>query len=105
MLGRRLGTLTGKSLPYISRDGRTLLFTSLNRPGGHGLGDIWHASLGSSGEVISVKNLGPSVNSASDDFHPTLSPDGRPLFYMRRDHGSKTPNADAYWIRTNGLGL
>ena len=91
--------------PFISRDGRTLLFTSLNRPGGLGIGDIWHASLGASGEVISVKNLGPLVNSASDDFHPTLSPDGKALFFMRRDHGSKTPNADAMWIRTTELGL
>jgi Tol biopolymer transport system component len=91
--------------PFISRDGRTLLFTSLNRPGGLGQGDIWHAALGASGEVISVKNLGPLVNSANDDFHPTLSPDGRALFFMRRDHGSKTPNADAFWISTAKLGL
>ncbi len=91
--------------PYISRDGRTLVFTSLNRPGGLGQGDIWHAKLGPSGEVISVRNLGPTVNSPNDDFHPTLSPDGRALFFMRRDHGSKKPNADAFWVRTTGLGL
>ena len=91
--------------PYISRDGRSLLFTSLNRPGGLGLGDIWHASLGPAGEVLSVRNLGPLVNSAADDFHPTLSPDGKALFFIRRDHGSKTPNAEALWIRITELGL
>jgi Tol biopolymer transport system component len=91
--------------PYISRDGRSMLFTSLNRPGGLGLGDIWHATLSASGEILGVRNLGPLVNSAADDFHPTLSPDGKALIFMRRDHGSKTPNADALWIRTSGLGL
>ena len=91
--------------PFISRDGRSLLFTSLNRPGGFGLGDIWHATLGASGEVLEVRNLGPLVNTAADDFHPTLSPDGRALLFIRRDHGSKTPNADAYWIRARAVGL
>lgn len=91
--------------PFISSDGRSLLFTSLNRPGGLGLGDIWHATLGPSGEVIAVRNLGPLVNSAADDFHPTLSPDGRALVFIRRDHAAKTPNAEAMWIRTKDLGL
>lgn len=91
--------------PLISRDGRSLLFTSLNRPGGYGLGDIWHAALGPSGEVIQVRNLGPLVNTSNDEFHPSLSHDGRALLFMRRDHRAKTPNADAFWIRTAGLGL
>lgn len=91
--------------PFISADGRSLLFTSLNRPGGLGLGDIWHASLGASGEVLGVRNLGPSVNSAKDEFHATLSPDRRALFFIRRDHGAKKPNADALWMSTRDLGF
>jgi Tol biopolymer transport system component len=90
--------------PYISADHRTLIFTSLNRPGDSGKGDIWVARLGAGGEVTSARNIGPLVNSAEDEFHPTLSPDGRALFFIRRtDQPGAT--ADVYWVRTAGLAL
>jgi Tol biopolymer transport system component len=90
--------------PFISADGRTLLFTSLNRPGDLGKGDIWVARLGPRGEVTGARNIGPLVNSGEDEFHPTLSPDGRALFFIRRTT-EQGATADIYWVRTDGLGL
>jgi hypothetical protein len=40
-LGAPVNSATGELLPALSRDGRTLLFTTNNRPGGLGGMDIW----------------------------------------------------------------
>jgi Tol biopolymer transport system component len=89
--------------PFISRDGKTLIFTS-QRKGGAGAGDIWVAEAGKSGEFETARNLGPRVNSAQDEFHATLSPDKRALFFVRRASGPDG-NADLHWVSTEGLGL
>lgn len=70
--------------PEISVDGRTLVFTSL-RPGGYGQGDLYVSHL-HQGEWSAARNLGPRVNTAADEFHPTLSRDRRTLFFIRRSH-------------------
>jgi Tol biopolymer transport system component len=89
--------------PYISKDGRTLIFTS-QRKGGAGKGDIWVAKMGASGEFEAARNLGAAVNTSEDEFHATLSPDKRALFFVRRA-SSPGANADLYWISTKSLGL
>ena len=89
--------------PFISKDGRTLLFTS-QRKGGAGKGDIWVAKADASGAFQQARSLGPTVNTAEDEFHPTVSPDGRALFFIRRT-GAADANADVYWMSTAGLGL
>lgn len=68
--------------PEISAEGTLLLFTSL-RPGGHGLGDLYASRL-KEGEWTPAVNLGPAVNTAADEYHPTLSRDGRTLLFVRR---------------------
>ena len=55
--------------PEISPDGRTLVFTRLN--GGFGAGDLW-ISRQQDGVFGEATNLGACINSASDDFHPTV---------------------------------
>lgn len=90
--------------PFISADGRTLVFTSLNRPGDKGKGDIWFARLDAAGNVVEARNIGPVVNTSEEEFHPTLSHDGRALFFIRRGSGSGA-NADVYWVSTDALGL
>src|SRR5215471_17462185 len=67
--------------PAISKDGLRLYFVS-NRPGGFGGLDIWvsrRASLEDPWEA--PINLGPSINSSSNDFAPNLSTDGHLLFF------------------------
>jgi Tol biopolymer transport system component len=67
--------------PEISPDGRMLVFTSL-RPG-FGLGDLYVSHF-MNGVWTPAQNLGPKVNTAADEYHPTLSRDGSQLFYVRR---------------------
>lgn len=89
--------------PFISNDGTTLIFTS-QRKGGAGKGDIWVARIGKSGDFDEARNLGPSINTSEDEFHATLSPDNKALFFVRRT-SSPDANADLHWISTKGLGL
>jgi Tol biopolymer transport system component len=89
--------------PYVTQDGRTLVFTS-QRKSGAGKGDIWVADMGSSNEFQTARNLGPSVNTAEEEFHPSLSPDKRALFFVRRGSGPGA-NADIHWISTAGMGI
>jgi hypothetical protein len=84
--------------PEISVDGKTLVFTSL-RPGGYGLGDLYVSHL-HQGEWSAARNLGPRVNTAADEYHPTLSRDRRTLFFVRRSH----PNdGDFYQVSAQDL--
>ena len=91
--------------PFISSDGRTLVFTGLNRPGGTGKGDIWIARADAAGVFGSVRNAGPAVNTSEEEFHPTISPDSRALFFVRRNTSRPDGNADVFWIRTEAVGL
>ena len=70
--------------PEISSDGRVLVFTSL-RPGGHGYGDLYASHL-REGSWSPPVNLGPAVNTAADEFHPTLTRDGL-LYFVRNSFG------------------
>lgn len=85
--------------PEISIDGRTLVFTSL-RPGGYGLGDLY-VSYFRNGKWTAPVNLGPAVNTMYDEFHPTLSRDGRFLYFAR----TTSLPSDFYRISTKALGV
>lgn len=68
--------------PEISADGTLLVFASL-RPGGLGFGDLYASRL-VDGEWTAAVNLGAPVNTAADEYHPTLARDGRRLYFVRR---------------------
>lgn len=85
--------------PEISVDGHTLVFTSL-RPGGYGLGDLY-VSHRRGDAWTPARNLGPAVNTAADEYHPTLTRDRRTLYFVRR----QPLRGDFYRIATRGLAL
>lgn len=87
--------------PEISIYGRTLIFTSL-RPGGHGSGDLY-VSCRRHGEWTAPRNLGPAINTADDEFHPTLSRSGRTLYFARTIFAPTFVPSDFYSIRTAAL--
>lgn len=67
--------------PCLSYDGKTLFFTS-NRKGTMGGIDIWYTKRnGTTWDV--PKNMGQGVNSAGYDGFPSLSADGKHLYFMR----------------------
>jgi len=68
--------------PSISADGRMLFFHS-NRPGTHGLYDLYVTTRSSETDAWdSPTNLGSTVNSTVEDVGPSVSGDGQTLFFM-----------------------
>lgn len=68
--------------PYVSSDESYMLFKS-NRPGGSGGYDNYISYRDVDGSWTKPKNLGPAINSASDETAGDISPDGKYLFFGR----------------------
>jgi len=86
---RELSSLQRDTRTAIRRDGLEMFITS-NRPGGSAGIDLWVATRETTRDVWSTPiNLGPTINTASDDGGPALSCDGTTLyFYSTRPGGS-----------------
>ncbi|MEP6617786.1 MAG: hypothetical protein ABJE47_00665 [bacterium] len=67
--------------PFLSPDGKTLLFYS-TRSGGMGKADLY-VSFMRSGEWQRAVSLGPVVNTADSEYNPEVSPDGNSLYFGR----------------------
>lgn len=65
--------------PAFSADGRTVFFCS-DRPGGSGGDDLYRVSFDGL-DFGAPGNLGPTVNSADDEFAPMPARDGRRLLF------------------------
>ncbi|MHC4632738.1 MAG: M56 family metallopeptidase [Planctomycetota bacterium] len=85
-LGTTVNSSADDSFPYISPDGLTLFFSDYlfgtSRPGGYGGADIWMTTRATKsdpwGEPV---NLGPTINSSSDEACPNISADGSTLYF------------------------
>ena len=85
-----LGPIVNSSVrdrePSISTDSLSLYFSS-ERPGGHGNHDIWMTTHQITGRQMTELvwgtpiNLGPPINTPSNDAHPCISLDGLTLFF------------------------
>jgi Tol biopolymer transport system component len=76
-----LNTAIWEFNPAIDAAGDRLLFTSINRDGGSGLGDLF-VSERAGGTWGAARPL--SLNTSADEYHPSLSPDGATLYFVRR---------------------
>ena len=95
----------------LSADGRIMVLTACNRDDGVGGCDLY-ISWFKNNEWTAPVNLGPTVNSKSKDTQPSLSPDGRTLYFSsNRENGKgrmdiwKTYyNDDGTWTEPENLG-
>ena len=84
--------------PFITRDGKAFYMAS-NRPGGLGGLDIWVSRReGRDAPWGAPVNVGPPVNSADNDFCPTMDRDGRRFFFVSNRAGG-CGGADIYVTR------
>ena len=77
---------TYDSHPCVTKDGRTIFFSS-NRPGGQGGMDIWFARRVGAGWSEPI-NAGPAINTPFDEVTPFLGEDGGTLFFSSNGHVS-----------------
>ncbi len=80
-----INTQAVESACSVSADGNTLIFSS-DRPGGQGGLDIWMARQNRDGSWEESVNLGPEINSAFHEDFPSLSPDGKTLYFCSNGH-------------------
>src|SRR5437667_261652 len=80
-LGPVVNSASNDQHPAISKDGLSLYISS-DRLGGFGGTDIWVSQRASLDDPWGpLQNLGPSINSAGNDFAPTFTPDGHQLYF------------------------
>lgn len=71
--------------PNLSADGKKIYVAS-NIPGGYGGFDIYEAQVLDDGSIGQLVNLGPNVNTATDEKYPFLSSDGKYLYFSSKGH-------------------
>ena len=89
--GKPLNTKGNEGAQTILVDGRIMYFTACNRADGKGRCDIY-SSTKENGEWTEPVNLGSPVNSSFWEAQPSISPDGKTLYFVsNRDggHGQK----------------
>jgi outer membrane protein OmpA-like peptidoglycan-associated protein len=68
------------SNPSLSRDGKTLYFSS-DMPGSLGGVDVWKVAVNGDGTFGAPENLGSKVNTEGNDSFPFISDDNKTLFF------------------------
>ncbi|WP_341215279.1 OmpA family protein [uncultured Wocania sp.] len=71
--------------PFLNRTGDKLYFSS-NMPGSIGGYDIYVSNVNADGTLDTPKNLGHSINTTSDEKYPSLSIDGKYLYFSSKGH-------------------
>jgi WD40-like Beta Propeller Repeat len=86
-LGAIVNSTFDDNHPHISKDRLSLFFHS-NRPEGYGGIDIWVSQRASEDDPWGPpQNLGPNINTSSDDRVPFLSHDGHRLYFASNRPG------------------
>lgn len=86
--------------PFIAPDGKSFFMAS-NRPGGEGGLDIWMSTRASAADPWGKPvNVGEPVNSAANDFCPTMARDGHTFYFVStRDVQGSCGGGDIYVTR------
>ena len=71
--------------PFVNRTGDKLYFSS-NMPGSIGGYDLYVSDINPDGTLGTPKNLGNIVNTELDDKYPSLSVDGKYLYFSSKGH-------------------
>ena len=84
-LNNNINTQYNETHASLSKDGKTLYFTS-NRPGGYGGLDIYKSVLDENNDWGPAINLGPVINTKYDEESPFKTPDSDLLFFSSQGH-------------------
>ena len=95
-LGSAVNSKHNDSNAFIAPDESYIIFGS-RRPGGFGNGDLYISFRDKYGEWIEAIHMGDRVNSEHFEYCPSVSLDGKFLFFTRRD-SSRNRKGDIYWM-------
>ncbi len=97
-LGAAVNTPRGEGDVFVAPDERYIVFSG-SRADGYGRDDLYVSFRRSDGSWTEARNLGEAVNSATIEYTPQVSPDGRYLFftsYRQPPRDYATPNIQSY---------
>ncbi|MFC2136650.1 OmpA family protein [Bacteroidota bacterium] len=108
---KNINTEGNEGAQTISSDGKMMFFTACNRQDGFGSCDIYY-SIKNGQEWSKPKNLGRPINSRSWESQPSISPDGRTLYFAsnrlegigKMDLWMSTLSDDGFWEKPVNLG-
>jgi outer membrane protein OmpA-like peptidoglycan-associated protein/tetratricopeptide (TPR) repeat protein len=101
-IGPPINTPGNEGAQCISPDGQYLYYTACEHSGGYGSCDIYFSKR--NGDHWGVpQNLGPTVNSSSWDSQPSISSDGKTLYFASARPGGKG-NMDIWKTTKNDKG-
>lgn len=110
-LSPAINSILNEGTCTISADGRKLIFTSCEGRQGFGSCDLYE-SVRTGDEWSKPKNLGPMINSSEWESQPSLSADGRTLYFVsdrrgglgRRDIWVSHLDDEEKWTKATNLG-
>jgi len=110
-LGSPINTSYNEGAQSLSADGRTMYFSACNKKGGVGGCDIYYARM-ENGQWSKPFNLGPPVNTKDWESQPSISPDGKTLYYTsnrkdgkgKKDLWKSRKKPDGSWSKPVNLG-
>lgn len=105
------GSTSNEGTCTISADKKTLVFTSCSREGNYGICDLY-ISYKKGEEWSKPQNLGPHINSKGWQSQPSLSSDGKTLYFVSERKGNygkndiwkSTLQPDGQWSKAVNLG-
>jgi len=106
-----INTANNEGTCSISADGRTMVFTCCQGRQGYGSCDLF-VSEKKGGEWSEPENLGPKINTMAWESQPSLSADGRMLYFVsdrsggigKRDIWMSVKDDEGYWSSPVNLG-
>lgn len=86
-LGKTFETKDVETGGCISPDGKMIVFASAIK-GGSGAKDLYTSNLNDNGSWTAPVNMGTSINTKYDEDYPSMSADGKVLFFASKGHKS-----------------
>ena len=97
LLGEQFGIGKYNAHPFIAPDESYIIWDS-RREGGEGSSDLYISYQAEDGSWSPAINLGEKINTADAENYPTVSPDGKYLFFDRRTGSGNNRQVAIYWV-------
>ena len=97
-LGSDINTVYGEADLCVSLDAGFIVVTCWNRPDNDGPSDLYVGFRKEDGTWSALINMGDTVNTEHNESAPTLSSDGKYLFFVRVDVSGEVSKCATYWV-------
>ena len=110
-ISNKINTANNEGTCSISADGRTMVFTCCQGRQGYGSCDLF-VTVKKGNEWSEPENMGPKINTMAWESQPSLSADGRTIFFVsdrsgglgKRDIWKSVKDDEGYWTAPVNLG-